>query len=264
MAFIKARLNIPFMLSLGAIVLLPKYQCFGDAQLSRISYQSFGHQCQATLVIYFLTHIIQVKSSAQEFARTAEYREQEELGRESDEFDWFYFLDRLIISHFCSKWRTVLLDNVEFWRHLHIHAGFPLTYLEKKRRVPFRKNVVPVPAHAPQNTKRYSRAILSTRESTSTGKSCTTAWTTSIRRGTQYPSGLPLREEAEVETRIPEAIDEVFIRRMATNRHERATVVDTERISDHSVGSFSTRSGSEFGNLRFWHRFSLLDTESDT
>jgi hypothetical protein len=74
------------------------------------------------------------------------------LLNQSDEFDWFYFLDRLIISHFCSKWRTVLLDNVEFWRHLHIHAGFPLTYLEKKRRVPFRKNVVPVPAHAPQNS----------------------------------------------------------------------------------------------------------------
>ncbi|KAJ7266025.1 hypothetical protein C8J57DRAFT_1229435 [Mycena rebaudengoi] len=161
----------------------------------------------------FLTHIIQVMSSAQEFTRTAEYREQE-LGRE--------------------------------------------------RQDPFRKNVVPVPAHAPQNMKRYSRAILSTRESTSTGKSCTTAWTTSIRRGTQYPSGLPLREEAEVETRIPEAIDEVLIRRMETNCHERATVVDTERISDHSVGSFSTRSGSEFDNLRFWRRFSLLDTESDT
>jgi hypothetical protein len=40
------------------------------------------------------------------------------------------FLNRRIISHFCSKWRAVLLDNVEFWRHLHIHAGFPPTYLE--------------------------------------------------------------------------------------------------------------------------------------
>jgi hypothetical protein len=45
MAFIKARLNIPFMLSLGAIVLLPKYQCFGDAQLSRVSYSERRSLC---------------------------------------------------------------------------------------------------------------------------------------------------------------------------------------------------------------------------